>query len=127
MLHVIDLRDHVNPRNPFGFYRYSEEEWRKLTNRTIFYTNRLRTKDYIDLLLKNNFSVESCVRDKAGKLPDIMDDNFKEGYSIEDLRTEGIILVGHLMAPSVSPSRRGFGGAVCCPARASATPIEGAR
>ena len=93
MVHAIDLKDHVNPLNPFGFYKYDEEEWEKLTKGTIFYTNRLRTKDYLDLFEKNNLSVVYCERYKPLRLPDSIDSHFKQNYTDEDLQAGEVFLI----------------------------------
>jgi len=57
MLHHIDLRDHFNLNQPFSFYQFSDKQWLELTNKGPFYTNRLRSKDYLSLFIKNGFSI----------------------------------------------------------------------
>jgi hypothetical protein len=93
MIHSIDLKDHVNPLNPFGFYKYSEERWNKLTRGTIFYTNRLRTKDYINLLEKNELPVVYCERYKPFELPKNIGPDFTDNYSEEDLQAGEVFLI----------------------------------
>ena len=46
MFHEIDLRDHLNVANPHHFLKYTETQWRRLTENSIFYTNRLRSQDF---------------------------------------------------------------------------------
>lgn len=68
MVHEIDLRDHINVANPHGFLKYDEASWDKLTRGTIFYTNRLRLKDYLEIFSKNNFKVK-FLKTEAKPLP----------------------------------------------------------
>lgn len=93
MIHSIDLKDHVNPLKPFGFYKYSGDRWNKLTRGTIFYTNRLRTKDYIDLLEQNELPVVYCERYKPFELPKNIGPDFTDNYSEEDLRAGEVFLI----------------------------------
>lgn len=57
MLHQIDLRDHYNFHQQFNFYGYSEFQWERLTNLGYFYTNRLRTSNYLALFKQRHFKV----------------------------------------------------------------------
>lgn len=91
MLHAIDLKDHVNPLNPFGFYKYEEEAWVNLTHGSIFHTNRLRPKDYHLLFEECGIKVIHVKREKEGVLPKRMCESFRERYSEEDLRTGEVI------------------------------------
>jgi hypothetical protein len=92
MIHEIDLRDHVNVLNPLNFYKYSEEEWEKLTRDSIFYTNRLRATDYIILLKKNNLKVMN-IRIKKTKLPKKIDTEIKCAYRYDNLKSYHLIVV----------------------------------
>ena len=58
MIHDIDFRDHLNPANPHGFFQYDPAAWDKLTKGTIFYTNRLRLKDYLNLFSRHGLKVK---------------------------------------------------------------------
>lgn len=58
MINEIDLKDHVNPANPHGFLKYSDLEWNGLTRGTIFYTNRLRSNDYVKIFEDLNLKVK---------------------------------------------------------------------
>lgn len=64
MIHEVDLRDHVNVSNPFNFYKYSEGEWADLTNDTIFYTNRLRSSDFMALFLQAGLKINFIKKEK---------------------------------------------------------------
>ena len=57
MVHQIDFRDHMNFNRPFGNAGYSDEEWDDLTCGTIFYTNRLKSEDFIRLFRRNGFEI----------------------------------------------------------------------
>jgi SAM-dependent methyltransferase len=57
MVHIIDLRDHVNMANPFHFYRYSRVAWNRLTKDTIFYTNRWRAGDFLSEFGRNGLRI----------------------------------------------------------------------
>lgn len=95
MIHIVDLTDHVNPLNPFGFYKYDEEKWDSLTRGSIFYTNRLRAKDYLDFCEKYELSIEYFHRDwnTPLKFAARIDSHFKENYAEEDLQAGGIFFV----------------------------------
>lgn len=58
MIHEIDLRDHINVANPHNFLKYSGSDWNKLARGTIFYTNRLRLKDYLEIFNGNKLKVK---------------------------------------------------------------------
>ena len=93
MFHAVDLKDHVNPLNPFGFYKYDHQAWDKLTRDTIFYTNRLRPKDYVELFGKHGLSVLYFERENPGTLPPRIDDFFVDNYTKEDLQTCEVVLI----------------------------------
>ncbi|MFA5024712.1 MAG: methyltransferase domain-containing protein [Patescibacteria group bacterium] len=57
MVHEIDFRDHTNFNRPLANLKYTDEEWDKLTKDTIFYTNRLKLSDYIEIFQRNNFEI----------------------------------------------------------------------
>jgi hypothetical protein len=63
MRHVIDYSDHyshADPKiTPFNMLQFSENDWQK-HNPGIHYQNRLRTRDFTNMLEYHGFSVKSC-------------------------------------------------------------------
>lgn len=57
MIHGIDLKDHINPLNPLNFYKYSDDNWLSISKDSIFYVNRLRHVDYINLFERHCFKI----------------------------------------------------------------------
>lgn len=56
--HQIDLRDHLNRKAlPFNFFKYSDFVWSAATDDTIFYTNRLRCQNWLDIFEKTGFRI----------------------------------------------------------------------
>lgn len=90
MFHQIDLRDHFNLNRQFNFYEYSGKEWLNLTNRSFFYTNRLRQSDYASLFIKNGFKIiykkTKMSKINIKKLREKIDKTFLR-YSDRELRT----------------------------------------
>jgi hypothetical protein len=68
MLHVIDFRDHANFNRPLSNLKYTDEEWNRLTKDTIFYTNRLKLDDYLEIFQKNNFGIIDVETEIRGAL-----------------------------------------------------------
>jgi hypothetical protein len=91
MIHQIDLRDHTNVLNPFNFYKYSDEEWEKITKNSIFYTNRLRAIDYIKLF--NKILYKKVYVHKYPKFPNRIHPNFIKNYRIKELSASSINLI----------------------------------
>jgi len=95
MLHQIDLRDHFNLRQPFNFYQYSEAQWLNLTNRGPFYTNRLRTSDYLSLFSQNGFKTiyhhQEMSQINIKSIESKLHPSFQK-YSAKDLTTCGLTI-----------------------------------
>ncbi|MFA6551798.1 MAG: class I SAM-dependent methyltransferase [Patescibacteria group bacterium] len=93
MIHDIDLRDHINVASPYNFYKYDEAEWNKLTQGSIFYTNRLRLSDYLNIFTKHNFKIKYLEK-QAKPLPaNIKINNFFRSYQKDDLETINAFII----------------------------------
>jgi hypothetical protein len=94
-LNVIDLRDHFSIKNnPFRFYKYEKKEWDKLTQSTIFYTNRLRFTEYLSKFKQNGFKIidyKTIKNSKNISSSSISSDFIK--FNPTELKTESIILL----------------------------------
>ena len=85
MVHGIDLKDHINPLNPLGFYRYGDHAWSAMTKGSIFYVNRLRSSDYVDYFKRHHFTVVDCDPYLRFALPPKIHSDLRARYSDEDL------------------------------------------
>jgi hypothetical protein len=61
--HTVDPSDHFaqtdKTLNPINFLRYSQEEWNRISGNQFMYQNRLRASDYLALLERGRFKLES--------------------------------------------------------------------
>ena len=92
MIHIIDLRDHINIKNPFHFYRYADDGWARRASGTIFYTNRLRVGDYIAICKNLRLPIIHMTK-KGSKLPKYIHPELRTKYTNEVLETEYLELV----------------------------------
>jgi len=92
MIHEIDLRDHVNLKNPFYFYKYDNNKWESLTKGSIFYTNRLRAIDFMNLFKKNNLKIIELILNKDN-LPKKINSYFLNKYNKDNLKTRSMAIV----------------------------------
>ncbi len=93
MIHEIDLRDHINVANPHGFFKYDKATWNKLTRGTIFYTNRLMLKDYLEIFKKNNFKVKFLETEKKPLAKKNKIDAYFKNYPTDELEITRIYLI----------------------------------
>jgi|GEM_PF-6478855 len=103
MIHLVDLRDHVNFAAPFHFYRYSSTHWEFLVRGSIFYTNRFRSSDFERYARDAQFSVENYV-DETQPLPQEIHGDLVKRYSLDVLAVSRIVLV--CRKPMVAPTRQ---------------------
>lgn len=54
--HQIDFRDHVAKAQPFDNMKFDPQEWDRRTVGTIFYVNRLRLDDYLEVAKRHGFT-----------------------------------------------------------------------
>ena len=85
MIHEIDFRDHINVANPHGFLKYDKASWDKLTRGTIFYTNRLRLRDYLEIFSKNNLKIKFLQTSKSPISDRIKKDKYFKKYDKNEL------------------------------------------
>lgn len=85
MVHGIDLKDHINPLNPLGFYKYSDSQWLTLSSGSIFYVNRLRHPDFIGLFERHGFEIVECDPYLPFPLPEQIHPDFRSRYADEEL------------------------------------------
>jgi ubiquinone/menaquinone biosynthesis C-methylase UbiE len=93
MIHDIDLRDHINVASPHDFYKYSEQEWSKLVQNTIFYTNRLRLSDYLNIFAKRNFKIKYLEKEIIPLAAADKINNFFCAYKKDDLETVRVFII----------------------------------
>jgi 2-polyprenyl-3-methyl-5-hydroxy-6-metoxy-1,4-benzoquinol methylase len=90
--HQIDLRDHLSRiALPFNFFKYSDDAWDAATSNTIFYTNRLRSQNWIELFEKNGFRIAYLhkYRELNPRFPTKIDDVFTKTPT-EDLNVSAL-------------------------------------
>ena len=85
MIHGIDLKDHINPLNPLGLYKYSESQWHSLSSGSIFYVNRWRHPDFVNLFQRHGFEIVECDPYLRFPLPKQIDAEIRRRYSDEEL------------------------------------------
>lgn len=86
MIHGIDLKDHINPLNPLGFYKYSDKKWRSLTSGSIFYVNRLRHTDYMKIFQEHGFHIMECEPYLPLPLPTRIHPDIRNRYGDDEIR-----------------------------------------
>jgi len=64
MIHQIDIRDHADFEEPFNYLGYSSWNWRWLRTNSFVYTNRRRSKDFLDSLRRNKFTILQAEEDR---------------------------------------------------------------
>jgi len=96
MTHTVDPSDHFaqtdKTLNAINFLRYSQEEWNRISGNQFMYQNRLRASNYLALLERGRFKVETIetIQDATAKAA--LAAGFKvhadyRQYSAEDLIT----------------------------------------
>lgn len=99
MTNIIDYRDHFSfsdkSINIYNFLKYSKAEWDKM-NPDIMYQNRLRHKDYMEMINEIGFEILEENVDLSSK--DLFDINqvhpeFKDKYTEDELCISGSFLV----------------------------------
>lgn len=93
MFHGIDFKDHVNPLNPFGYYKFSTEKWGKLTKNSIFYTNRLRLSDFVALCEKHSIPHSQHILETSSLENNHIDQCFLDKYTSNELKICEAVLV----------------------------------
>lgn len=93
MIHEIDLRDHINVAGPFNFLRFSAEDWEDMAGGTIFYTNRLRVKDYLELFNRFNLNILFLETEQASLPPAACIHESFRGYTIAELAVTRLFVI----------------------------------
>lgn len=93
MAHEIDLRDHINVANPGGFLKYDKKDWDKLTRGTIFYTNRLRLKDYLEMFTKNKLKVKFLQAEEKPLPKNIKISDYFNKYDKKELTITRVFII----------------------------------
>jgi SAM-dependent methyltransferase len=90
----VDMYDHYSFDDPrisaYNFLRYSDRTWR-LVNSSLHHQNRLRARDYLELLAEAGFGVleaatDDPTDDQRAQLESLpLAPRFREGYSLDEL------------------------------------------
>jgi SAM-dependent methyltransferase len=98
---IIDYRDHWsyfdNSISIYNFLTYSDRAWKKY-NPSLHYQNRLRHKDYLNIISKTNFKIMEDIAELPSKeeikiLEKLAINNKFKDYSIEELSIKGSLIV----------------------------------
>lgn len=92
MVHGIDLKDHINPLNPLGLYKYSDQQWAALSAGSIFYVNRLRHTDFVRLFERHDFTIVDCDPYLRFPLPERIHPDIRQRYTDDEL-THGEVFI----------------------------------
>lgn len=98
---VIDYQDHWSYFDKnisiYNFIKYSDKEWKKY-NPSLQYQNRLRHRDYLDIIKKTDFEIVESTPIKPSQTDSTHLKNMKvdykySGYSFEELAVKGSHIV----------------------------------
>lgn len=98
---IIDYKDHWSYFDSsisiYNFLKYSEKEWKRF-NPALHFQNRLRHRDYLDIISRSGFKIleivpEFASNDEIRELEQLNINMKYDGYSVEELSIKGAHIV----------------------------------